>query len=60
MDTCGSSVEIISVVLFLVGAVVIGSDREKCFLGMRCENWFHYAGTSAFHGIEFAAALTTA
>ena len=57
-----SSVEIMSVILFLVGAVVIGPDREKCFLGMRCENWFHYClGTSAyFMAVEFAAALTTA
>lgn len=57
-----SSVEIMSVVLFLVGAVVIGTDREKCFLGMRCENWFHYClGTSAyFMAMEFAAALATA
>ena len=56
-----SSVEIMSVILFLVGAVVIGPDREKCFwaalrklvsllLGYKC----------VFHGCRIAAALTTA
>jgi hypothetical protein len=45
----GSTMEICSISLFVVGAVVIGADREKIFLGMRCENWFHYClGISAY------------
>ena len=28
--------------IFLLGSVVIGPDRHKVKMGMRCENWFHY------------------
>ncbi|GMI45212.1 hypothetical protein TrCOL_g3351 [Triparma columacea] len=33
----------IGIAVFVVGAVVIGPDREKYKAGVRCENWFHYA-----------------
>jgi len=28
--------------LFVLGGLVIGSDREKCLFNVRRENWFHY------------------
>jgi len=31
-----------AVAVFVTSTVVIGVDRHKLFLGMRCENWFHY------------------
>lgn len=30
------------VVVFAIGAVVVGPDRHRYILGMRRENWFHY------------------
>ena len=32
----------VGIAVFVVGAVVIGPDREKYKAGVRCENWFHY------------------
>lgn len=32
----------LGVLLFVIGAVVIGPDRQKTLLGVRRENWFHY------------------
>ena len=51
--------EIFAITLFIIGTVIIGNNRHKCVLGMRCENWFHYClGTSAYlMANEFASAM---
>ena len=33
---------LIAVGLFAFAGIVIGTDRQRCLLGMRRENWFHY------------------
>ena len=33
---------LIAVGLFAFAGIFIGSDRQRCILGMRRENWFHY------------------
>jgi len=55
----GSNMEIFAITLFIIGTVIIGNNRHKCVLGMRCENWFHYClGTSAYlMANEFASAM---
>jgi hypothetical protein len=43
-----------SVTLFVVAGLVIGADRHRCLLGVRRENWFHYAIGTAAVGIGLA------
>ncbi len=48
------------VILFIVGGIVIGPERERLMFGVRCENLFHYCLGTALVLICKAAPLTAA